>query len=61
MKPKRKGTLCYKQFSYMSAAVDYFNEHPEYDIVSHAIDTENDVFVMYYRYDNIRNKHKNNE
>ena len=61
MKPKRKGTLCYKQFSYMSAAVDYFNEHPEYDIVSHAIDTENDVFVMYYRYDNIRTKHKNNE
>jgi hypothetical protein len=45
----------------MSAAVDYFNDHPEYDVVSHAFDTDDDVFVMYYRYDNIRNKHKNNE
>lgn len=61
MKPKRKGTLCYKQFSYMSAAVDYFNEHPEYDVVSHAFDTDDDVYVMYYRYDNIRSKHKNND
>ena len=61
MKPRKKGTLCSKQFSYISAVVDYFNEHPELDIVSHSFDSDDDIVVLYYRYDNIRVKHKNDD
>lgn len=59
MKAKRKGTLCSKEFSYMSEVLNYFNDHPEYDIVSHAIDSDDDIHVLYYRYDNLIVKHKN--
>lgn len=50
--------LEYKTFNYMQELVDFFNEHPEYQLISHAYKKMDLITAVYYIY-NLNNNYGN--